>query len=754
MKSRRVDTSRALEKGKPTVRTIEHSPMMPTGPRSAGWCSGDAGLAALATSAILVLFATCATAQIKEPAKSVPEAPKSAGELTPSERDRLLKEFRELESQAAQNYRQNRVEEATTCVKRALQVLERVYPKTKFPDGHLDVSEMLGKLAMMEISAGKVPEALDRFRQSFAMTSKVAGRGDPHREAILLFLAEKCSESAELLVGVSGFEDAARLYRLAIEAAESIDPDLPTPRGDLLLASAWLGLTDALRRQNKLAEQETAWRKLIDVLNRRGQRLPDQQGEILLATAFNDLGLTLLQQRKDAEAVLAFQKALEIWRRLYPEKTHPEGHPEILNTLAALGKGYAELNQLARAESFYRESVAMSRGLVPQDQHPDTLNGLPTTEGLLRALGRVLTLRGRLVEAEACLRESLAVARATYPAATHPNGHPAIAESLKELGRALCKLRKLDEAESVERNALSIIGLLEPAADQFTAEILGELGGVVRDKGKLNEAETILRRALELAVRQNAAAGDVRGNSGAARIIAAIAGVHEARGDYAIAKRKYLQALERAASAADRAQICDQIAAVLIRLGEKERAGAYALAAIQIRTELYPPDDYPRGHPDLATSLVRLAQIGGMEQAADRYRGALEMFQALLPEKEYPRGSVAYSDCLWELGQWRLRRDRYRDPFCDTKQAEDYCRRSVRMPKVSSRRNNTRMATPCWPNVSARRALFSPMQGEVTRHWSMDIGDWRCANDCSRTRPIRPDTLCLPKHFTMSGSFT
>src|SRR5262249_2151541 len=150
-----------LNKGKSTVRTVEHTSMTPTGPRSACWRSGGSRLAVIATFAVPVLFGHSARAQIKEPAKAVPEALKSAGGLTPSERDRLLKEFRELDSQAAQNYNQDRVEEATACVKHALQVLDRVYPKTQFPDGHLDVAEMIGKLGMMEISSGKVPEALD-----------------------------------------------------------------------------------------------------------------------------------------------------------------------------------------------------------------------------------------------------------------------------------------------------------------------------------------------------------------------------------------------------------------------------------------------------------------------------------------------------------------------------------------------------------------------------------------------------------------
>ena len=708
----RVRRSPTLET-RPAVRNIEHTFMMPTGRGSASWRSRGRRRAVIAIFAVPVLFAPCATAQVNEPAKAVPEVPEVGRWADAIGTRASLEGVPRADSQAAQNYNRRRVEEATTCVKRALEILERVYPKTQFPDGHLDVSEMLGKLAMMEISAGKVREAFDRFRQSLAMTKKVARRGDPHREATLLFLAKKCSESGKLLTDVGGFEVAAQFYRLAIDAAESVDPDLPVPQGDLLLAAAWLGLTDDLRRQNKLAEEEAAWRKFIDVLNTRSRRFPDHQGEILLATAFHDLGWALTQQGRDTEATAPLQKALEIWRRLYPEKTHPKGHPEILNTLATLAHEYAEVNQLARAESSFREAVAMSRRLDPQDRQLGTLNGLPTTEGLLRGLGRVLTLGGRPVEAEACLRDSLSTARRAYPAATNPKGHAEIANALMELGRALYKLHKLDEAESIERDALAMIRRLAPLGDQRATEILCDLGSILRARGKLNEAGAILGEAFATARAQNnsAALGQVLGlapkqksatitrgvQSFLARITVELGRVHADRGDYAIARLYLFDARQvLATNARDKAEICDQTAAVLVLLGEKSRAQAFVGRAVAIREELYPKSDFPHGHPDLAISLAREARLMeiegtfgfreesgkispssyrdtvGEEHVADRYRRALEIFQALRPEKEYPQGTVEYSDCLWMAARWHKRHGRL-------DQADEYGRRSLKM---------------------------------------------------------------------------
>jgi tetratricopeptide (TPR) repeat protein len=249
---------------------------------------------------------------------------------------------------------------------------------------------------------------------------------------------------------------------------------------------------------------------------------------------------------------------------------------------------------------------------------------------------------------------------------------------------------------SVAHEALAMIRRLAPEGGQDEIQLLGDLGRVLRAQGDLAGAEAALRRALELGGDPNRVSDKARSKSEMARTLCALGRVYADHGDYAIAKRLYFQALEMAADAKDKAELYDQLTDVLILLGEKQRAWSFAQSAYDIFRNLYPASDFPRGHPDLATSLVRLAEIVGREttfgfstdsrgvlrpgpgkvvdddQSGDLYRRALEMFQALLPEKEYPYGTVEYSDCLWKLGQWHLKHRRL-------EQAEDFCRRSVKM---------------------------------------------------------------------------
>jgi hypothetical protein len=114
----------SFREGRPTVRTIEPHSVMSIGPEFAGTRTRGTYVATLATCAILVLSAVRAGAQTTDATKAPSSGAKSAETLTPAERERLLKEFRVLDRQGAQNYRERRIDEARASVDRALQILE------------------------------------------------------------------------------------------------------------------------------------------------------------------------------------------------------------------------------------------------------------------------------------------------------------------------------------------------------------------------------------------------------------------------------------------------------------------------------------------------------------------------------------------------------------------------------------------------------------------------------------------------------
>jgi CHAT domain-containing protein/Tfp pilus assembly protein PilF len=76
--------------------------------------------------------------------------------------------------------------------------------------------------------------------------------------------------------------------------------------------------------------------------------------------------------------------------------------------------------------------------------------------------------------------------------------------------------------------------------------------------------------------------------------------------------------------------------------------------ALAVREKMYPPQDYPQGHPDLANSLgwlgVVLESRGDLAGAEPFYRDALAMRRKLYPEAQFPRGHPDLARSLNNLG--------------------------------------------------------------------------------------------------------
>src|SRR5262249_31004402 len=99
---------------------------------------------------------------------------------------------------------------------------------------------------------------------------------------------------------------------------------------------------------------------------------------------------------------------------------------------------------------------------------------------------------------------------------------------------------------------------------------------------------------------------------------------------------------------AERARLAQEAAELSGRAVALHREGRYLEAtellrkALALRQRLYPKDQYPAGHPDLARSLVNLGVLlrahGEYGEALGYLTRALEMYQKLYPKERYPHG--------------------------------------------------------------------------------------------------------------------
>jgi tetratricopeptide (TPR) repeat protein len=101
------------------------------------------------------------------------------------------------------------------------------------------------------------------------------------------------------------------------------------------------------------------------------------------------------------------------------------------------------------------------------------------------------------------------------------------------------------------------------------------------------------------------------------------------------------------------AELTDQ-AKSLHQRGEYAAATKLLEQVLAIRQKQYPPDQYPQGHPDLATSLTNLGFLLADQEeyakALTHYQHALAMRQRLYPKDQYPQGHPDLATSLTNLG--------------------------------------------------------------------------------------------------------
>ncbi|MBI2319289.1 MAG: CHAT domain-containing protein [Betaproteobacteria bacterium] len=187
------------------------------------------------------------------------------------------------------------------------------------------------------------------------------------------------------------------------------------------------------------------------------------------------------------------------------ERTLGAEHPTTATSLSNLGNVLTLQGKLTEAERVHRGTLKIREKVLGPD-HPDTATSLNNLANVLMEQGRDERIspaeaRARLrsgqsvvsaTEVENLFRRALAIQeRALGP------GHPALANTLNNLGALLDQRGEHPEAEALQRRALAIaenaLGPLHPD----TAATLTTLAMSLDRQGKLVEAEQTYRRAVE-----------------------------------------------------------------------------------------------------------------------------------------------------------------------------------------------------------------------------------------------------------------
>src|SRR5262245_5710409 len=110
----------------------------------------------------LVAASSAGFAQDKEPK-----------ELTDAQRQKLAVEARKLNGEGFELYQQGKPAEAIVKWRQALALRQRLYPESKYPNGHADLATSINNLGIVLRAMGQAENGLPFFEQALAMNSKL-----------------------------------------------------------------------------------------------------------------------------------------------------------------------------------------------------------------------------------------------------------------------------------------------------------------------------------------------------------------------------------------------------------------------------------------------------------------------------------------------------------------------------------------------------------------------------------------------------
>lgn len=546
-----------------------------------------------------------------------------------------------------------RKDESFWASKLAVQSLERLYPTSRFPDGHPALAEALEGLAILHRNQGDYAGAQPLFERALAMKEKLypASRypqGHHH-------LAEALSNLALLHEDREDYDRALPLLERALSMYESLYPVDRFPQGHADVIRSLNNLAELHWYQNDYAKQLPLRERALTLCERLYPKDQFPQGHATLADSLNKLAVLYHNQKDYDLARPLYERALAMNEALYPTAKYPLGHADVALVVTNLGNLHRDRSDYGQALQFYERALAMRRSLYPKEKFP---NGHPQLISSLRSLAKLHRDRGDNGRAQLLYEQALAISESLYPKTKYPQGHGELVSALNDLAD-LCEDRgEYRRALSMYEHALRLNESLYPK-DKFPfgnsqlATSLMNLGWLQQQfRGDYAQAMPLYERALVMQEALYPRHKYPDGHAELARTLNHLAVCHRNRGDYerALPLCERSLAINEAIFPNDKYPSGhDATATSLNNLGliyqdqqDFDRALPPLQRALAIREVLYSTDKYPNGNSILALTISNLAlvhrQRGDYDRALELYQRALAIYERLYPADRYPQG--------------------------------------------------------------------------------------------------------------------
>ncbi len=330
-----------------------------------------------------------------------------------TEKDLVLNEARQLNSEATQLWMQDKYDEALPLAERALSIRERELG----PD-HVDVATSLIGLANICDDMGDSARAEPLYLRALEIREKALGPDHISVSLILNNLGALYRERGE-------YTKAQAAFQRALDIREKwLEPD------HLLIASVLNNLAIIAHATGEDTRAEGLYKRVIEIRERAlGPEHPD------VATALNNLANIYSDPQKSEPLYL---RALAI-----REKALGPEHPDVAQTLYNLAVLYSSENQLSKAEKFCRRAQSIMEKSLGA--------GHPFVSYPLNLLAVIYKMTGDYAKSEALYQRSIAIKEKMQG-----SYHPDLAGTLANLANLYAVKGDVEKAVSTQRRANEI----------------------------------------------------------------------------------------------------------------------------------------------------------------------------------------------------------------------------------------------------------------------------------------------------------
>ena len=330
-----------------------------------------------------------------------------------TEKDFVLNEARQLQSQAILLWKQDKYDEALPLAERALAIRE----KELGPD-HPDVATSLFGLANVYSDNGNSAKVEPLYLRALAIREKAFGSDHIFVSPILNNLGAFYRERGE-------YTKAQPVFERVLDIREKwLEPD------HLLIASVLNNLAMIARATGEDTRAEELYKRVIEI---REKALGPEHPEV--ATALNNLANVYTDPQKSEPLYL---RALAI-----REKALGSDHPEVAQTLYNLAVLYSGEDQFGKAQEFCRRAQAIWEKSLGSDH--------PFISYPLNLLAVIYKVNGDYATSESLYQRSIAIKEKTQG-----NYHPDLAGTLANLANLYAVKGDLGKAISTQQRANDI----------------------------------------------------------------------------------------------------------------------------------------------------------------------------------------------------------------------------------------------------------------------------------------------------------